>query len=144
MSSYDEKDVQISRTLQQVFYVCISIIGSVTNLICILAVIDGGLFRQSRFTFFLNILIGNFLMCFACQPFLAVFAFSSSAVMESSTLCRVQGYVMFSIGGSGLLNIALLSVNHYFCVVKYTLYDRVYTLDEKYRFSIAETPLKLC
>ena len=126
-NSYDEKDVQISRTLQQVFSVCISIIGSVTNLICILAVIHGGLFRQSRFTFFLNILIGNFLMCFACQPFLAVFAFSSSAVMESSTLCRLQGYVMFSIGCSGLLNIALLSVNQYFCVVKYTLYDRVYT-----------------
>ena len=126
-NSYDQGDVLTSRTLQQVFPVSLSIIGSVVNLICILSVIHGGLYRQSRFAFFLNFLIGNFLMCFVCEPFLAVFAFSSPAVMETSILCRVHGYVMFSIGGLGLLNIALLSVNHYFCVVKYTLYDRVYT-----------------
>ena len=86
-----------------------------------------GLFRQSRFAFFLNFLVCNFLMCSVALPFWTIFAFSPTAAIDSSTLCRVQGYVIFSIAGTGRLNIALLSVNHYVCIVKYTWYNRVYT-----------------
>ena len=116
-----------SQTFHQVFSVLFSILRSVSNLVCILLVIYGGLFRQSRFAFFLNFLVGNFLMCSVGLPFWTIFVFSSTAAIDSSTLCRVQGYVMFSIAGTGSLNIALLSVNHYVCIVKYTWYNRVYT-----------------
>ena len=114
-----------SQTFHQVFSVLLPILGSVTNLVCILLVIYGGLFRQSRFAFFLNFLVCNFLMCSVALPFWTIFAFSPTAAIDSSTLCRVQGYVMFSIAGTGRLNIALLSVNHYVCIVKYTWYNRV-------------------
>ena len=97
--------------------VSLSIFGSLTNLIGILLVIYGGLFRQSLFMFFV-ILVCNVLMCPAGLTFRAVFAFSPISAMDSSNLCRVQGYVMYSIGGTELFNIALLFVNHYFCVVK--------------------------
>ena len=116
-----------SQIFHQVFSVLLPILGLVTNLVCILLVIYGGLFRQSRFAFFLNFLVCNFLMCSVGLPFWTIFVFSSTAAMDSSTLCRVQGYVMFSIAGTGSLNIALLSVNHYVCIVKYTWYNRIFT-----------------
>lgn len=65
-------------------------------------------------------------MCAIGLPLWALMMLSSAAV-ESSILCSLHGYFMFSIGGTSLLNIGILSVNYYFCVVKYTLYDRVYT-----------------
>ena len=120
-------DMVRSQIFHQVFSVSLSIFGSVTNLVCILLVIYGGLFRQSRFAFFLNFLVCNLLMCSVALPFWTMFAFSPSAATDSSTLCRVQGYAILSISGTVSLNIALLSVNHYVCIVKYTWYNRVFT-----------------
>nr|XP_022336155.1 uncharacterized protein LOC111132619 [Crassostrea virginica] len=39
----------------------------------------------------------------------------------------MERYVFFITGGTQLFSITLLSINHYFCVVKNTWYDRVYT-----------------
>ena len=77
-------------------------------------------------SFFLTFLVCNLSMCAIGLPLWALMMLSSAA-MESSILCSLHRYFMFSIGGTSLLNIGLLSVNYYFCVVKYTLYDRVYT-----------------
>ena len=107
-------------------FVSLSVLGTVTNLACIVIVIYGGIYRQSRFIFFLKFLVCNLSMCAIGLPLWALMMLSSAA-MESSILCSLHGYFMFSIGGTSLLNIGILSVNYYFCVVKYTLYDRVYT-----------------
>ena len=116
--------------MHQVFCVSFSLTGSLTNFLLTLIVIYRSLFRQSRFAFFSQLFGLHFLDEFCMSTFLdsTVFAFSPEAAMESSTLCRVQGYVMFIIGGTQLFCIALLSVNHYICVVKSTLYDRMYSI----------------
>ena len=78
-----KKGMERSQTLHQVFCVSFCITGSVNNFILILIVIYRGLFRESRFAFFLN-----FLMSSVYLPFWAVFTFLPAAAMESSIHCR--------------------------------------------------------
>ena len=80
-----------------------------------------------RWIFLWSILCVSWLSFMAVFFKMSVFVFLSSTDWETATLCHFQVYIVFCIGGTVILIIALLSVNHYFCVVKYTLYDRVFT-----------------
>ena len=84
-----KEGMESRQTVHQVFCVSFSITGSLTNFILIVIVMYRDLFRQSRFVFFLNFLVCNFLMSFVCLPFWTFFAYLPEAAMESSTLCRL-------------------------------------------------------
>ena len=84
-----KEGMESRQTVHQVFCVFFSITGSLTNFILIVIVMYRDLFRQSRFVFFLNFLVCNFLMSFVCLPFWTFFAYLPEAAMESSTLCRL-------------------------------------------------------
>ena len=87
MGSENNKEDMARSQISHEFF--LSIFGSLTNLIGILIVIYRGLFRQSLLMFFVNLLVCNFLMYPVGLTFRAVFAFSPTAAMDSSTLRRV-------------------------------------------------------
>ncbi|XP_062591909.1 G-protein coupled receptor moody-like [Saccostrea cucullata] len=118
-------DFTWNRTLHQTLSTFIAIVGTILNLLAIFVLIKGRLHRQSPFKFVLNLFVSNLLMCSVCLPIISSYSFSVN--LENNGACAFYGYVIYSILGTAVLNIVLISLNRYFLIVRFTLYRKIYT-----------------
>lgn len=119
------QDFPWNRTIHQVLSSTIAIIGTILNLVAIFVLYKEGLHRQSPFKFVLNLFVSNFLMCSVCLPIISYCSFFLDA--DSIGPCPFYGYIIYSIVGTAVLNIVLISFNRYFLIVRFNIYHRIYT-----------------
>ena len=121
-----------SQTVHQVFCVSFGIKGSLTNFMLILIVIYRGLIRQSRFAFWFA--ISWWVLC--DYLFVDSLCFLPESAKESSTFCRPQGYVIFSIEGTQLFSITLLCGSLHLWSKKYsTVHCMTDVFHQKYHYN---------
>lgn len=119
------QDLSWNRSMHQTLSTAIAIIGTLLNSVAIFIVFKEGLHRQSPFKFVLNLFASNFLMCSVCLPIISYCTFTLDN--DSIGLCAFYGYIIYSIVGTAVLNIVLISFNRYFLIVRFNLYQRIYT-----------------
>ncbi|XP_061177712.1 melatonin receptor type 1B-A-like [Saccostrea echinata] len=119
------QDFAWNRTLHQTLSTFIAVVGTILNLIAISVLVKGGLYRQSPFKFVLNLFVSNLFMCSVCLPIISSYTFSEH--LENNGVCSFYGYIIYSILGTAVLNIVLISLNRYFLIVRFTLYRKIYT-----------------
>ena len=118
-----------SQTVHKVFCVSFGITGSLTKFMLILIVIYRGLIRQSRFAFWFA--ISWWVLC--DYLYVDSLCFLPESAKESTTFCRPQGYVIFSIEGTQLFSITLLCESLHLWSKKYIVWPGVF--HQKYHYN---------
>ncbi|XP_033752630.1 G-protein coupled receptor moody-like [Pecten maximus] len=114
-----------TRTLHQVGATLIGSLGFIANTIILIAILKAKLYRQNVILFVLNLVINNTLACATSLPYIATMAFNYTDEVDL-VLCRVMGYITYSITASELLGLDLVAVNRYFLIVRYSTYLQIY------------------
>ncbi|XP_033753405.1 violet-sensitive opsin-like [Pecten maximus] len=114
-----------TRTLHQVGATLIGSSGFIANTIILIAILKAKLYRQNVILFVLNLVINNTLACATSLPYIATMAFNYTDEVDL-VLCRVMGYITYSIITSELLGLDLVAVNRYFLIVRYSTYLQIY------------------
>lgn len=115
----------ITRPLHQVGATLIGSLGFFANALILIAILKAKLYRQNVILFVLNLVINNALACVISLPYIATMAFSYQSEVDM-VLCRVMGYLTYSIIASELLALDLVAINRYFLIVRYSTYLEIY------------------
>ncbi|XP_062574318.1 G-protein coupled receptor moody-like [Saccostrea cucullata] len=120
-----DQEITWNLSMHKVITTILIVVGTVINFVAIFVILKGGLYRQKPFTFVLNLFVGNLLMCSIGFPLYITPAFSS--IPRHDVNCPFSGFFMFSLTGTSLLNLVLISINRYILIVQFTYYERIYS-----------------
>lgn len=101
-------------------------VGTLIDIIAIIAIVHGGLSKNKTFIFVLNLFISNFLMRSICAPLSIVSVVYSCD--KNDILCPFAGYVIFSLSGISLWNLSLISINRYVLIVHPNYFDTIFSV----------------
>lgn len=101
-------------------------VGTLIDMIAIIAIVHGGLSKNKTFIFVLNLFISNFLMRSICAPLSIVSVVYSCD--KNDILCPFSGYVIFSLSGISLWNLSLISINRYVLIVHPNYFDTIFSV----------------
>ncbi|XP_021368225.1 protein trapped in endoderm-1-like [Mizuhopecten yessoensis] len=106
-----------------------AVIGFPANLAITVAIFKTKLHKHVGTVFILNLVINNMVVCITCLPYISILSFT---VPDSTTsglnlaFCKFMGYIAYSIKGSELLGLVLISMNRYLIVVHFSKYQQIY------------------
>lgn len=119
-------EISFDLTSHKAMIISLATVGAILNIVGIIAVVRGGLYSKKSFTFLLNLFVSNFLMSSIGLP-----VYISPAFLETSRnaeTCSISGYIAFSLSGTCLSSMILISLNHYILIVHFTKYDAIYSV----------------
>lgn len=123
-------EISFDLTTHKAMIISLATVGAILNIVGIIAVVRGGLYSKKSFTFLLNFFVSNFLMSSIGLP-----VYISPAFLETSRnaktcaeICSISGYIAFSLSGTCLSSMILISLNHYILIVHFTKYDAIYSV----------------
>lgn len=115
-------EISFDFTSHKAMIISLATVGAILNSVGIIAVVKGGLYSQKSFAFVLNLFVSNFLM--SSVGILPTFLETSSY----DDTCSILGFIVFSLGGTCLYSMLLISLNHYILIVHFRRYDVIYSV----------------
>ncbi|XP_069133815.1 protein trapped in endoderm-1-like [Argopecten irradians] len=107
-----------------------SVVGFPANLAILVAIFKTKLHRHVGTVFILNLVINNMVVCVTCLPYISILSFTVPDLSTEGVnlgFCRFMGYIAYSIKGSELFGLVLISVNRYLIVVHFGKYQQIYS-----------------
>ena len=115
------------RLIHNILATFLSIVGFIFNFVILVAIVRYRLYKQTVIIFILNLTV---LYCLSCGFSLAYIAYNSFAIysMEhpKSILCRVFGFITYTVVGTELTALCLISFNRYCLIVHMEKYRNIY------------------
>ena len=109
----------------KLFTILSSTLGTLGNLLTVVAILKGQLYSNVSFVFILNLSICNLIHCVLFQPLLAIQAYHD-VWTNNQAFCVVYAYGLFANLGTELWGYIGITFNRYFCVVHHNLYKTIY------------------
>lgn len=106
-----------------------AVIGFSANLAILVAIFKTKLHKHVGTVFIMNLVLNNMVVCGTCLPYISAMSFlvpDTSSRTINLVACRIMGYIAYSIKGSELLGLVLISVNRYLIVVHFSKYQQIY------------------
>ncbi|XP_069131672.1 protein trapped in endoderm-1-like [Argopecten irradians] len=116
--------------LHNVAATTIATLGCVANIGTIVAIIKTRLHQEAAMLFVLNLIILNLIPCVSTLPYIAYLSFTDRdphlTKKADTTFCRIMGYFTYSIVGTEIIGLILISVNRYILIVHFNKYEQIY------------------
>ena len=118
------KDIRLIHNVLSSF---ISIVGFILNFVIVIAIIKYRLYKQTVIVFILNLSV---LYCLSSGFSLAYIAYNSFTInfkeSENQTICKVFGFITYTVVGADLTALCLISFNRYCLIVYIEKYHDIY------------------
>ncbi|XP_021368227.1 protein trapped in endoderm-1-like [Mizuhopecten yessoensis] len=118
-----------TQLLHNVAATTIASLGFITNASTILAIIKTRLYREAAILLVLNLIMLNLIPCVFSLPYISYLSFTHQervAGKVDDTLCKIMGFLTYSMVGSEILGLILICTNRYILVVHFDKYQQIY------------------
>lgn len=119
-------EISFDFTSHKAMIISLATVGAILNSVGIIAVVKGGLYSQKSFAFVLNLFVSNFLMSSVGLPVYILPTFLETSSYDH--ICSILGFIVFSLSGTCLYSMLLISLNHYILIVHFRRYDVIYSV----------------
>lgn len=119
-------EISFDFTSHKTMIISLATVGAILNSVGITAVVKGGLYSQKSFAFVLNLFVSNFLMSAVGLPVYILPTFLETSSYDD--ICSILGFIVFSLSGTCLYSMLLISLNHYILIVHFRKYDVIYSV----------------
>ena len=133
LRSFDNTSLQIDNLSQsesvvvQIVYIIMSFLGTIGNLITIIALVRNPELRKSSNTkFVVSLAISDWLICFIIMP-IWIAIVSNPDIILFETLCSFSTFFYYATQSTSLMTLMAIAINRYVIICHESIYQYVYT-----------------